>query len=107
MNFEEKKDILEMFKEYPELIAAYTPTSIMVSLLLKDGKDPEDLFYKGKSTSEFIGYNFQDIDIRKFLLYGLYEIKKQEAGIPNEYSRKLVQMLTEKCKRYIKENQYI
>lgn len=104
MNFEEKKDILEMFKEYPELIAAYTPTSIMVSLLLKDGKDPEDLFYKGKSTSEFIGYNFQDIDIRKFLLYGLYEIKKQEAGIPNEYSRKLVQMLTEKCKRYIKEN---
>lgn len=104
MNFEEKKDILRIFKEYPELIAAYTPTSIMASLLLKDGKDPEDLFYKGKSTSEFIGYNFQDIDIRKFLLYGLYEIKKQEAGIPNEYSRKLVQMLTEKCKRYIKEN---
>ena len=58
MNFEEKKDILRIFKEYPELIAAYTPTSIMASLLLKDGKDPEDLFYKGKSTSEFIGYNF-------------------------------------------------
>ena len=54
MNFEEEKDILRIFKEYPELIAAYTPTSIMESLLLKDGKDPEDLFYKGKSTSEFI-----------------------------------------------------